>query len=210
MRTWERRNSRKSSNFFQGSTHYSSESIPSRISERLRSFGPAEKRRDLRMTARICVCGGESARCRREVFLRTWQIGFVAACSRIDNGGPGASSCLLRCAVSAPRRVQFTEELPARVHALPRLAAPQLPTFLRGTTGFVNRDVDAVGRATLAGLQADEFGGAAGRFWLCQSDSDFGAGVRRRLRRGPLQPASGRDLDASGVDDPGFPARGPD
>src|SRR6267378_2028311 len=94
------------------------------------------------------------------------------------------------CAAVEACGAQITEEFLARVHALSRIAASQLPTFFRGTACFAHWHVDAVDRAALAGLQADEFRGAAGRFRFCESDSHFIAGVDRRICRRPLRPAS--------------------
>src|SRR5258708_33718732 len=94
------------------------------------------------------------------------------------------------CAARVGGGVQITEEFLARVHALSRIAASQLPTILRGATCFADWHVDAVDRAALAGLQADKFSGAAGRFRFRKSDSHFIAGVDRRILRKPLRPAS--------------------
>src|SRR5260370_16583650 len=96
------------------------------------------------------------------------------------------------CVATAACGVQFTEEIPARVHALPRLAAPQLPAFFRRTAYFAHRHVDAIHGAALAGVQADELRGAAGRFWFCQSSPHFVFGLAGRICRGPLPPASRR------------------
>src|SRR5712672_4559731 len=108
------------------------------------------------------------------------------------------TSCAARVACG-----QTTEEFLARVHALSRIAASQLPTIFRGATCFAHWHVDAVDRAALARLQADEFRGAAGRFRFCESDSHFIAGVDRRIRWRPLQSASQRNRYADGVDDSG-------
>src|SRR6266404_3630081 len=114
------------------------------------------------------------------------------------------------CAARVACGVQITEEFLARVHALSRIAASQLPTIFRGATCFADWHVDAVDRAALAGLQADEFRGAAGRFWFCESDSHFIAGVDRRICRRPLRPTSQRHRHADGIDDFGVRAGGAD
>src|SRR6266852_3163020 len=114
------------------------------------------------------------------------------------------------CVATAACGVQFTEEIPARVHALPRLAAPQLPAFFRRTAYFAHRHVDAIHGAALAGVQADELRGAAGRFWFCQSSPHFFFGLAGRICRGPLQPASRRDCHPDGGDAPGLYSCGAD
>src|SRR5260370_35635115 len=96
------------------------------------------------------------------------------------------------CVATAACGLQFTEEIPARLHALPRLAAPQLPALFRRTAYFAHRNVDAIHGAALAGVQADELRGAAGRFWFCQSSPHFVFGLAGRICRGPLQTASRR------------------
>src|SRR5258707_973666 len=81
--------------------------------------------------------------------------------------------------------------------AVPRAEASQFPVIYRGATGFVNRDLDADHRAVVAGLRFDAFGGAAGNFWICESDTNAGAGVGGRVCGRSLQPAprSARDAD---------------
>src|SRR5258708_37439815 len=56
------------------------------------------------------------------------------------------TSCAARVACGA----KITEEFLARVHALSRIAASQLPTILRGATCFADWHVDAVNRAALS------------------------------------------------------------
>src|SRR5882757_7442863 len=114
------------------------------------------------------------------------------------------------CAARVARGVQITEEFLARVHALSRIAASQLPTIFRGATCFADWHVDAVDRAALAGLQADKFRGAAGRFRFCESDSHFIAGIDRRIRWRPLRPPSQCNRHADRVNDPGVRAGGID
>src|SRR6266403_1162437 len=97
------------------------------------------------------------------------------------------------CAAMAACCVQFTEEFPARVHALSRFAASQFSTFFRGTTCFAHWHVYAVHGAALARLQADEIRGAPRCFRLRKSNSHFIAGLDRWVYWGPLQPASRRD-----------------
>src|SRR5438270_2761083 len=107
---------------------------------------------------------------------------------------------MIACAAMAACGVQFTEECLARVHALSRIAAPQLPTIFRGTTCFVDWHVDAVDRAALAGLQTYQFRGVTRRFRFRQPNSNLIAGVDRRLRRRPLRPAARRNCYAGRAD----------
>ena len=88
--------------------------------------------------------------------------------------------------------------------AVPRTEASQLPIIYCGTTGLVDWNLDADDRAVVAGLRFDAFGGAAGNFWIRESDTYAGAGVGGRIRRRSLQPASrsdcyADDFDAAGV-----------
>ena len=70
--------------------------------------------------------------------------------------------------------------------AVPRPEASQFSIIYRGATGFLDWDLDADYRAVVAGLRFDAFGGAAGNFWICESDTDAGAGDGGRIRRRPL------------------------
>src|SRR5260370_41711090 len=88
--------------------------------------------------------------------------------------------------------------------AVPGTEASQFSTIYCWATGFVDWDLDADDRAVVAGLRLDAFGGAAGNFWICESDTDAGAGVGGRVRRRSLQPAPRSDchtvdFDAAGV-----------
>src|SRR5713101_1625996 len=104
----------------------------------------------------------------------------------------------------------FGGQNPARVHALSRPAASQFSAFHCRAAGFPHRHVDAIHRTALAGLQTDAFGGAAGSVWIREPGADTFFGVNRRVRGGPLQPASRGDLDADGGNDPGVYAGGAD
>src|SRR5580704_195884 len=97
-----------------------------------------------------------------------------------------------------------------RGKALWRVAAPQLSTVYCRSDGFADWHLDAVYSATLARLQAHQFGGAAGSFWIREPDRDFAACVVWRIYRRPLQPTPWCDLDADDFDDPCVHAVGAD
>src|ERR1700730_3921099 len=71
--------------------------------------------------------------------------------------------------VRGPSVVHRTgEEFSASVYALPRNAAPQLPTLYWRPANFTHRHVDADDCAVVAGLQNDRVGGAVGCLRICQ------------------------------------------
>src|SRR6202023_766077 len=106
--------------------------------------------------------------------------------------------------------IHRVREHPRRVYALSRPRTPQFSALLCPPACFADRHLDAVDRAVLAGLQDDQLGGPARRFWIRQPDSHPFFGFSRRVPWGPLQPSPGRNLDANRVLDPGVRARAPD
>ena len=94
--------------------------------------------------------------------------------------------------------------------AVPGAEASQFPIIHCGATGFVDWDLDADDRAVVAGLRFDAFGGAAGNFWICESDPDAGAGVGGRICGRSLQPAPRSDCNADGFDVAGIHSGGID
>src|SRR3984957_17073290 len=89
------------------------------------------------------------------------------------------------------------EEGRGRAQALWRIAASQFSTVYCRSIGFADWHLDAVHGAALARLQAHQFGGFAGSFWIRESDRDFVAGVGGRVYRRSLQPAPRCDLDSN-------------
>src|SRR5258708_36558145 len=87
--------------------------------------------------------------------------------------------------------------------AVPGAEASQFSIIHCGATSFVDWDLDADDRAVVAGLRFDAFGGAAGNFWVCESDPGGGAGVGGRVCGRWLQPAS-----RSAFNPEGFGVRG--
>ena len=94
--------------------------------------------------------------------------------------------------------------------AIPGAEASQFPIIHCGATGFVDWDLDADDRAVVAGLRFDAFGGAAGNFWICESDTDAGAGVGGRICGRSLQPAPRSACNADGFDVAGIHSGGID
>ena len=82
-----------------------------------------------------------------------------------------------------------------------RAEASQLPALLFRPADFTYRDLDADGRAIVAGLSPDGIIFASGIGWFRQSDSCFPDGARRRNGRRPFQPPAHCDRDPGRIHD---------
>src|SRR4051794_8179757 len=97
---------------------------------------------------------------------------------------------------------------PSRVASQPE--PPEPPAVLRRAGGVAGGHLDAVGRAAVAGVAADEEHGGARRGGVPPADPRAGARADRRVARRPAAQAQARDRDADDGRGAGGAARGGD